>query len=82
MLYRTTKSLKIGFWILLPMFLISTTKVDSKAWVSDIVEGGYGFQISGSLNSELSGTAHFETKVDPSGQEMFLFNPFLEFYRE
>ncbi len=59
MLHDTLKSLKFGFWILLPFFLVSNTGIDSKFWVSDNFEGSYDLLVTGAVNERFLESVHF-----------------------
>ncbi|MCK5441202.1 MAG: hypothetical protein KAJ23_04865 [Maribacter sp.] len=79
MLYYALKSLKFGFWLLLPLFLVSNTGVDSKFWVSDSFEGSYDLQVTGAINERFLGSVHFETTLEYTNQEVPFSNLSLKF---
>lgn len=74
MLHYTVKSLKTGFWVLLPLFLVSNTGIDSNLWASDNFEGSYDLEVTGVVNERFSGSAHFETTSESTNEEV----PFLK----
>lgn len=79
MLHDTLKSLKFGFWILLPLFLVSNTGIDSNFWVSNNFEGSYDLQVTGAVNERFLGSVHFETTLESTNQEVPFSNLSLKF---
>jgi hypothetical protein len=75
MLRYTVKPLKTGFWILLPLFLVSNTGIDSNLWASEnFVGSSYDLEVTGVVNERFLGSAHFETTSESTNEEV----PFLK----
>jgi len=58
----TLKTMKIGFWIVLPFLLISNAKIDPLTVNATVLEGAYDLQFSGATQKHLEGSVSFETK--------------------
>ena len=57
------KGIKIGLLTLMPLFLISNSKVDDFLEPAQPFEGSYSLWVSGNLNRELKGAIRFETGI-------------------
>ncbi len=57
------KAIKIGLLAMMPLFLISNTKVEGYLDDTMILEGSYSLQVRGNLNQELKGVVSFETNI-------------------
>jgi len=62
------KSLKISFWILLPLLFISGTKGSPDFHVSNYFEGSYELQATGALEQQLCGIVYFENTLETNTQ--------------
>jgi len=65
MYHYILKSLKISFWILVPLLFISNSKVDALKIPNDI-EGNYSFKSSGAVENSLQGKVSFNTNTKSS----------------
>ena len=68
MYHYILKSLKISFWILLPLLFISGTKGDQDIYVSNYFEGSYELQATGALEQQLCGVVYFENTLETNAQ--------------
>ena len=67
MYHYILKSLKIGFWFLLPMLFISNTDVEPMEVSSDF-QGQYILNVRGAIHQALNGKASFETIIGSTSQ--------------
>ncbi len=68
MYHHILKSLKISFWILLPLLFISGTKGNQDIYVSNYFEGNYELQATGALEQQLCGIVYFENIFKTNNQ--------------
>jgi len=65
MLQLIVKTGKIGFWVLLPLFLISNTNIAYESTTVPLVENGnYLFKATGALDRVFSGEIFFSESID------------------
>ncbi len=62
------KSLKISFWILLPLLFISGTKGDQGFYMSNYFVGSHELQVTGALDQQLCGVVYFENTLETNNQ--------------
>lgn len=68
MYHYILKSLKISFWILLPLLFISGTKSGPDFYGSYYFEGSYELQATGALEQQLCGVVYFENTLETNNQ--------------
>ena len=68
MYHYRLNSLKIGFWILLPLLFISGTKGSNDFYASNNFEGSYELQVTGALEQQLCGMVYFENTLETNNQ--------------
>ena len=68
MYHYILKSLKISFWILLPLLFISGTKSGPDFYVSNYFEGSYELQATGAFEQQLFGVVYFENTLETNNQ--------------
>lgn len=68
MYHYILKSLKISFWILLPLLFISGTKSGLDFHVPNYFEGSYELRATGALEQQLCGVVYFENTLDTNTQ--------------
>ncbi|MFK5973076.1 MAG: hypothetical protein QM485_07325 [Flavobacteriaceae bacterium] len=61
------KGVKLSLLVLMPLFLISSSKLDDFLEPAPSFEGSYSLWASGNLNQELKGVIRFETGVEMAG---------------
>ena len=64
MYHYILKSLKISFWILLPLLFISSTKGGQGFYVSNYIEGSYELRATGAIEQQLCGVVYFENTLE------------------
>ncbi len=65
MYHYILKSLKISFWILVPLLFISNSKVEP-LMIPNNFEGSYSFESNGAIEHSLQGKASFSTNTKSS----------------
>ena len=68
MYHYILKSLRISFWILLPLLFISGTKGDQGFYMSNYFVGSYELQVTGALEQQLCGVVYFENTLETNNQ--------------
>lgn len=68
MFHDTFKSLKFGFWILLPLLLISNNKVEFEAKGPSTMGGSYELHATGALEQQLNGLVYFKSEQQATSQ--------------
>jgi len=68
MYHYILKTLKISFWIMLPLLFISGTKGNQDFYVSNYFEDSYELQATGVLEQQLCGVVYFENTLQTNNQ--------------